>query len=100
MNDDKIAVTFTHPRNNTSFTARISPQCTGEKAILGLLRGNANGPFVDPAPPGRPYELALKRTQGAITPNTTFAEADVMNDDVIEVRQSGTGAWAKRMDCS
>jgi hypothetical protein len=92
MENNKIEVTFTHPRNQTSFTAFLSPQCTGQAAIQGLLAGNRNGPFLEPTSPERPYELAIKRTQQAITPNTTFEEAGVVNNDVIEVRQRGTGA--------
>jgi hypothetical protein len=53
-----IKVTFTHPRDGgRSFGAKISPQCTGQMAIEGLMLGNEDGPFLNVAPPGRPYEL-------------------------------------------
>lgn len=92
MNNDAIEVNFTHPRNARLFTAEISPQCTGQKAIDGLLVGDEEGPFLEPAPQGRPYQLVIKRTQGAITPHTTFADAGVISGDVIEIRQDGQGA--------
>lgn len=92
MNNDKIEVHFTHPRNANSFTASISPQCTGQKAIQGLMAGDENGPFLEPAAPGRPYELAIKRSGTAITPNMTFADAGAVDGEVIEVRQRGQGA--------
>jgi len=91
-NNNRIEVTFTHPRSHESFTAFLSPQCTGQKAIQGLIAGNRNGPFLEPAAAGRPYELAVKSSGRAITPNMTFEEAGVVNGDVIEVRQGGMGA--------
>lgn len=95
MNNDKIEVHFTHPRNANSFTAFINPQCTGQKAVQGLMVGDENGAFLEPAAPGRPYELAIKRSGTAITPNMTFADAGVMDGEVIEVRQAGQGASAQ-----
>lgn len=92
MNDNDIEVIFTHPRDPGTFTAYISPHCTGQQAIRGLIAGDENGAFIDPAAPGRPYELAVKQSGIAITPNMTFAEADVVNGEVVEVRQRGQGA--------
>jgi hypothetical protein len=92
MNDTDVEVIFTHPRDATTFTAYISPHCTGQQAVRGLISGDDNGPFLDPAPPGRPYELAVKQSGIAITSNMTFADAGVANGDVVEVRQAGQGA--------
>jgi hypothetical protein len=93
MNNNAVRVTFTHPRDGgRSFAAKINPQCTGQMAIEGLILGNEDGSFLDVAPQGRPYELTVKRTQTNITPNMTFEQADVQDDDVIEVRQRGQGA--------
>jgi hypothetical protein len=94
MNNNKVRVTFTHPRDGgRSFSAKINPQCTGQMAIQGLLLGNADdGPFLAAAAPGRPYELIVKRSQTNITPNMTFEQAGVQDDDVIEVTQRGQGA--------
>lgn len=91
--NNKVGVTFKHPRDNArNFEAEISLQCTGQRAIDGLLLGDEHGPFLEPAPQGQPYELVLKRTSSTITPNMTFAQAGVEDGEVIEVRQAGQGA--------
>jgi hypothetical protein len=93
MENNKLAVTFVNPRSNARvFEADLFPECTGQMAIEGLIVGDEHGPFLDPAPPGRPYELVIKRSSMTITPNLTFREAGVVNDDVIEIRQAGEGA--------
>jgi hypothetical protein len=93
MENNKLAVTFVNPRSNARvFEADLVPECTGQMAIEGLLVGNELGPFLEPAPPGRPYELVIKRSSVTITPNMTFSDAGVINDDVIEIRQAGEGA--------
>lgn len=91
-NNNKIEVTFTHPDGNNVFTAAITPQCTGAKAVQGLLRGNENGPFLSPLPTGQNYELTRKLNGQVITPNTTFEEAGVESGDVIEVKRPLRGA--------
>jgi hypothetical protein len=88
----ELEVLFTHPREAKFFTAFVSPNCTGERALKGLIAGDDEGPFLEPAPPGFPYELAIMQSGVAITPNMTFAEAGVVNGDKIEVRQAGQGA--------
>jgi len=90
--NSKIQVYFTHPRNAPYFPVKISPLCTGQLALDGLLTQGPNGRFLDPAPAGRTYELAIKRTQRAITPTMTFEQAGVVDGDYIEVRLSGQGA--------
>ena len=92
MTNNKIEVNFAHPRSAKLFTAEIGPQCTGQQAIEGLLVGDDQGPFLEQAPAGRPYELVLKKSKKAITPNMTFEQAGVESGDVIEVRQAGQGA--------
>ena len=88
----KIEVQFANPRDSRVFIAELDPACTGRQAIQGLLIGGEDGPFLEPAPPGRPYGLAVMRTGKQIPPNVSFAEAQVINGDVIEVLQSGQGA--------
>lgn len=90
--NSKIQVTFTHPRNALTFPVKVSPQCTGQVALEGLLTQGPGGRFLDSAPAGRTYELAIKRTNQAITPTTTFQQAGVVDGDFIEVRLSGQGA--------
>jgi hypothetical protein len=94
MNNNKVKVTFTHPTDNyRAFTANISPQCTGQLAIQGLLVGNTDdGPFLEAAAQGRPYGLIVKSSQINITPNMTFEQAGVQDGDVIEVTHTGQGA--------
>lgn len=94
MNNNKVKITFTHPVDNIrTFSANINPQCTGQMAIQGLLLGNAEeGPFLEAAVPGRPYELIVKSSHINITPNMTFEQAGVQDGDVIEVSQRGQGA--------
>lgn len=87
-----IEVHFLHHRYPKSFTALIDPQCTGEQAIEGLMIGDKEGPFLDSPPPGQSYELILRRTYCTITPDMTFAQADIAQGDTIEVRQAGQGA--------
>jgi hypothetical protein len=95
---EKIEVYFTHPRNAKVFTAEVSPQCTGEMAIQGLLQGSDEGPFLESPLPGRSYELAIKRTYQAIAPSMTFEQAGVLHGDVIEVRQNVQGAGSDWLD--
>jgi len=93
MDNNKVAITFINPKNNArQFEADLSPECTGKMAIDGLLVGDHNGPFLEPTPTGRPYELIVKRSSSQITPNTTFREAGVISGDVIEIRQALQGA--------
>jgi hypothetical protein len=92
-NNNKVLVTFIHPRESArSFGAEVSLQCTAQLAVQGLMHGNHDGAFLDPPPPGRPYELVLKRTSTMIPPNMTFAQAGVIPNDVIEIRLAGQGA--------
>jgi len=92
MDNNRIEVHFTHPRNAQTFTAELDPNCTGQVALQGLIAGDERGPFLEQPAPGRPYQLALKRNHQLIPPNTTFADAGVTNGDVIEVRQDLQGA--------
>jgi hypothetical protein len=89
----KVRVTFAHPRDSAArFQAETSPECTGWQAIQGLMLGDGDGPFLEKAPAGRPYELVVRRTGVVITPNATLADAGVRDGDDIEVIQRGQGA--------
>jgi hypothetical protein len=87
-----IEIHFTHPRDSKVFTAEISPDCTGQQAVEGLIDGDSDGPFLDPPQQGRPYELNLKRISKTITPNMSFAQAGAISGDTVEVLQRGRGA--------
>ena len=73
-------------------TAELSPDCTGQIAIDGLLAGDAGGPFLEPPSPGRPYELVVARSSISIGPSMTFRQAGIINGDIIEIRQALQGA--------
>ena len=92
--NDTIEVHFMHPRNSAmTLVADLSPDCTGQAAVQELLRDvDGNGPFLPALPDGQTYELSLHRTQQAIAPNMTFAQAGVVDKDAIDVNQSAVGA--------
>ena len=97
MNTQTIEVHFTHPRNTTlTLTADISPMCTGQEAIHGLMTDeDGSGAFLDQPPNGQVYELASRKDNVAITQNMTFAQAGVADGDTVEVRLAGQGAAAR-----
>ena len=87
----EVEVQFAHPRASSLFVAAIDPDiCTGQEAVSGLVKAQ----FVPSPPANRPYELALTRTQTAITPTMTLGQAGVREGDVVEVRQANVGATA------
>lgn len=88
MAKEEIEVHFTHPDSPRTFTAMVSPQCTGQKAIEGLLTGDNQGPFLEPLPSDQLYELIIQRSVQPIKPNTTFEQANVLDGDIIEVQRS------------
>jgi len=89
---EKIEVGFTHPRNAKIFTTKVSPHCTGQAALDGLLLGNDEGSFLDPTSAEKPYEMVILRSSQIITASMTFEQAGVLAGDVIEVRQNAPGA--------
>jgi len=93
MGDQLVTVQFAHPRNSEQvFMAETTTTCTAQEAIAGLILGGEDGPFLEPPPPGRPYELVLTRTETAITPHMTLGQAGVLDGDLIAVLQRGQGA--------
>lgn len=82
----KIQVYFVKPWDETvTFDGEVSPDCTGQMAIDGLLAGDAHGQFLKPASPGQPYELCVVRTGGVVSPNMTFREAGIINGDSLRL---------------
>ena len=92
-NKELIEVHFLHPRNSTTLTADISPQCTGAEALQELQADDGTGAFIMPSQTGEFYGLALRRGNSSIeiTPNMTFAQAGAIDGDVIEIRLGGQG---------
>lgn len=94
MTDQTIEIHFRHPRTSKILVADLSPFCTGHDALEALLTAeNGEPPFLTQAG-GENYQLSLPRTEQAIAPNMTFAQAGVINGDVIDVGQAVTGASA------
>ena len=79
-----ITVGFTHPRKSTTFRAEVSPQLTAGDAIFELL-SPSTGPFLPPLQPGQDYLLVLSRTNTAIAPDMTMADAGVVDQDTLAI---------------
>ena len=93
MQQNMIELKFLHPRDsNETFEMAVAPQATGQQVVQQLIKGDADGPWLDPETPGRPYELVLSRTQKVIAPSQPIAAAGAMNDDYVAVIQPGQGA--------
>jgi hypothetical protein len=84
----EIEVHFTHPDSPRTLTALVSLQCTGQKALEGLLTGDDQEPFLEQLPSDQLYELIIQRSVQPIKPNMTFEQANVLNGDVIQVQRS------------
>jgi hypothetical protein len=92
MTEETIEIHFIHPRTSKRLVADLSPLCTGEEALEALLTAeNGEPPFLTQLG-GETYQLSLHRTGEAITPSTTFAQAGVMNGDVVDIGQGAEGA--------
>lgn len=85
---------FTHPRSSERYEAVVADECPVRVILQGLQAPDAteHGPFLDPAPNGRPYVIILARTQQQLSPETTMAEVAARDDDVFEIQQMGQGA--------
>jgi hypothetical protein len=91
---DKIPITVTHPRTSIAMPAEVAPQCPARVVLEGLQRPAPDGTpgFLEAAPAGRPYVLTVARTNVALTPETTMAQAGVVANDVLTIDQMGQGA--------
>lgn len=88
-----IELKFLHPRDSTeTFEMSVAPQATGHQIVQQLIKGDADGPWLDPETPGRPYELVLSRTQKVVAPNQAIAAAGAVDEDYVAVIQPGQGA--------
>ncbi|MGD1056304.1 MAG: hypothetical protein ABR992_02725 [Solirubrobacteraceae bacterium] len=95
MPQNLIDLLFLHPKDSSeTFEMGVAPQATARQTVQQLLKGDTEGPWLDPEPPGRPYELVLSRTQKLIAPNETIGHAGAENGDYIAVMQPGQGAAA------
>jgi len=94
MADDKLVVYIAHPRSSEQFAARVLPACPARVVLDGLQSPSAtdDGPFLAPAPAGRPYALVLARSGQQFAGDTTMEDLGVVDGDVLEVQQMGQGA--------
>lgn len=91
---DMLDVTITHPRLSRFYEATVKSSCPASVVLTGLQSDTATdkGPFLDPAPAGRPYVLVHARTGKQLNPDTTIGEAGVVDGDELQVHQLGQGA--------
>jgi hypothetical protein len=90
---NRIPLTFLHPSNSSDrYEMAVAPEATARQTVLQLIKGDHEGPWLDPEPPGRPYELVLNRTAQVIPANVTLGGAGTVGGDVIAVMQPGQGA--------
>jgi hypothetical protein len=95
MQSKFIDLTFLHPRDSTdAFEMGVAPHATARQTILQLLKGDQDGPWLDPEPAGRPYELVLSRTQKVIPPSGTIGQAGAVDGDIVAVMQPGQAAMS------
>jgi hypothetical protein len=89
----RFDLTFLHPKDSSeTFEMAVAPQATAQQTITQLIKGDHEGPWLDPEVPGRPYELVLTRTQKLIDRNQALGQAGVQTGDHIAVMQPGQGA--------
>lgn len=92
MQHNMIELKFLHPRDCTeTFEMAVAPQATGHQIVQQLIKGDADGAWLDPESPGRLYELVLSRTQKVIAPSQPISEAGAVDDDYVSVILPGHG---------
>jgi len=81
-------VIFTHPRDTSTYDADITPECTGQEALNGLIETK----FIEPSAGTSAYSLKAASTGKAIPPSQGFGEAGIKDGDAIAVLLSESGA--------
>jgi hypothetical protein len=82
-----VEVQFLHPRNATVLVADIDPEITGRE-VLQILLEDA---FITPIQSGEAYGIYIERLRDHIAPNMTFAQAGVIDKDVLQITLAGQG---------
>ena len=86
-------VTFGHPKDSTkSLEVDVSPDLTGEKALIGLQTDYGQGAFVPPPAPGRDYLLVVNRTRNQIAPDQKFGSLELVEGEWISIQEGVIGA--------
>ncbi len=91
---DEISVDFIHPTDGRLMTATLDRAITAQEVIGELLASN----FIDQHDGG--YFLVAKGTGAVIRSAETFAEAQVVNGDILRIVRStnGGGHYVKDYD--
>ncbi len=86
--EETIRVVFTHPRDSSSFEANVSPECTGQEAINGLVEAK----FIQPPGATSAYSLKHSASGKAIAPSQSLSSSGVKDGDAVAVLLSESGA--------
>lgn len=93
MNNNLIELRFSHPLDfGTVMTAKVDPQCTAQQALHEPMTDRGGGAFLFELKPGESWELVISGTQQAIPSQTSFAQAGVVDGDLIEIHRNVLGA--------
>ncbi len=88
MADNKLKITFTHPRSAETLRAELGPATTASQAIDGLVKAK----FLDPPVRLSSYLLQHQRSSKSLPPGTALAEAGVADGDTVAVVETGVSA--------
>lgn len=85
---NKIRITFTHPRDSRSFDVDVGPALTGQGALDGLVKQN----FIEAPSAQRRYALALTRTGAQLPLSQALTASGAQDGDTITVTETSAGA--------
>lgn len=85
--NDRITVTFTHPRSAQTKRAELLPKTTVTQAIEGLVKQG----FLEPPGKDRNYAVALAGSGDQITQSATFGSAGVKDGDTVTITETSMG---------
>jgi hypothetical protein len=90
--EETVEVSFTHPRDSSTYQADVSPRLTAKQA-LSHLQSRETSQFLPSLRQGEHYELVVQRTNAVIQPHMSMIDAGVVEGDILEVVIGGQGAW-------
>lgn len=90
MANNKIKVTFLHPRTSTNFPVELGTGTTGQKALEELVKAN----FIEAANGGTTYALHLQRTNTTLPTAAALAASGAEDGDMIAITETSKGAGA------
>ncbi len=86
--NDKLTLSFLHPRDSREFKAEVGVSTTGRQAIDSLARAG----FIEAPSAAKAYALQLQRTGASIPLSSTMGAAGVQTGDVLPVTETSSGA--------